>query len=238
MAEPLIAIEGVTMRRAGVPVIRGLSLTMERPGVLGLIGPNGAGKSTLLAGVAGWLAYEGSIKVAGAEAAADVFAARRRARAAVPPGAVNDALTGEAYAGFLRAHRKAAFRDGFFRRAAAALSLEDALGRPIGAYSLGMRMKLGLLCALSFEAEVYLLDEILNGLDQKSLRAAERLIAAEAEAGRGVVLASHAVAQLHGWCDEVAVMDRGRIASTMPGARRGGSLDELMAVLDEVSGFG
>ena len=233
MPEPVIAIQGLTLRRGGATVLEGLSLDVPAGRILGLIGPNGVGKSSLMAVVGGTLAYQGgSVRVAGREVAHDPFAARRAARAVHWPSDTNRALTGASYLRFLRAHRADAWRAEVAERLTEALGMADLMTRPILTYSHGTKGKLALIAALSFGAHVYLLDEALNGLDHRAARAVTAHLRGEAAAGRSVVLASHAVPLLHRACDEVAVLTRMR-ATVLPGGPSGGAEAVIEAALDD-----
>ena len=225
MSELVIAARGLVLRYGARTVLDGLDLAVARGRVTGLIGPNGVGKSSLLAAAGGLIPYQGgSLRVAGQEVSADVFAARCAARSVFWPEDANKALTGAAYLAFLRAHRQAAWRAGAAATLTDALGMEEHLARPVLTYSHGTKAKLGLIAALSFEAEAYLLDEALNGLDHRATRAMTTYLREEAEEGHAVVVASHVVPMLHRLCDDVVVLT-GRGATVLPGAPAGGAED-------------
>ncbi|MBS1890431.1 MAG: ATP-binding cassette domain-containing protein, partial [Actinobacteria bacterium] len=65
-AAPILAIEDLEVRYAGVPALRGLSLEVGSGEIVGLVGPNGAGKSTTMLTVMGVTTVtRGEVKVAG-----------------------------------------------------------------------------------------------------------------------------------------------------------------------------
>ena len=236
MPDAVVEAEGLVLRYGARTVLDGLDLSVARGRVTGLIGPNGVGKSSLLAAAGGLVPYQsGSLRVAGREVSADVSAARRAARSVFWPDEANRALTGAAYLAFLRAHRQAAWRAGAAAALTDALSMAAHLARPVLTYSHGTKAKLSLIAALSFEAEAYLLDEALNGLDHRATAAMTAHLRGEASKGRAVVVASHALPMLHRLCDDVAVLTA-RAATVLPGAPAGGAEADIAAALDAAYG--
>ena len=233
MPDPVIVADRLTLSRGGRAVLTGVDLTVQAGRVTGLVGPNGVGKSSLLAAAGGLLAYQGgSLRVGGREVADDPRAARRAARTASWPSPANHALTGAAYLAFLRAHRRDAWRADTAEAAAEASDLAPHLGRPITTYSHGTLAKLSLVAALGFEAETYLLDEALNGLDHRATTRLSALLRAEAAAGRAVVVASHALAVLHRLCDDVVVLTGQGSQAVLPGGPAGGDEATIEAALE------
>ena len=232
MPDAVIEAEGLVLRYGARTVLDGLDLRVARGRVTGLVGPNGVGKSSLLAAAGGLIPHQGgSLRVAGREVSADVFAARRAARFVFWPSDANRALTGAAYLSFLRTHRQAAWRADATAALTGLLGMEAHLARPVLTYSHGTRAKLSLIAALSFEAEAYLLDEALNGLDHRATAAMAAYLRAEAADGRAVIVASHALPMLHRLCDDVAVLTA-RAATVLPGAPAGGAEADIAAALD------
>jgi ABC-2 type transport system ATP-binding protein len=102
------------------------------------------------------------------------------------------------------------------RRARVAEVLEqvglDAVGRrPVKAYSLGMRQRLGLAAALLRKPRLLVLDEPTNGLDPQGIREVRDLLVALNEQGTTVFLSSHLLAEVEALCTRVGVLDRGRL---------------------------
>jgi ABC-2 type transport system ATP-binding protein len=100
------------------------------------------------------------------------------------------------------------------------VGLADAADRHAGAYSLGMRQRLGLAAALLGEPPVLILDEPGNGLDPQGLRDLRDLLRARAAAGGTVFVSSHLLAEVEHLADEVVVLNKGRLVVT-------GTLSEL-----------
>ncbi len=66
----LLEVSGLSVSLGRARVLDDVSLGVETGGWTAVVGPNGAGKSTLLRAVAGLVGYRGTVRVAGADAAA------------------------------------------------------------------------------------------------------------------------------------------------------------------------
>jgi ABC-2 type transport system ATP-binding protein len=102
------------------------------------------------------------------------------------------------------------------------LSLADERSKLVVDYSLGMRKKLALACALVHNPRLLFLDEPLSGIDPISGRVVMDLLGRLANRGVTLFFTTHVLDVAERLCDEVAVIDRGRIVAQ-------GSLDEIRA---------
>ena len=84
-------------------------------------------------------------------------------------------------------------------------------GRPVRAYSLGMRQRLGLAGALLRQPTLLVLDEPTNGLDPQGIREIRELLLALHSQGTTIFLSSHLLAEVEQLCTRVGVLDRGRL---------------------------
>ena len=83
--------------------------------------------------------------------------------------------------------------------------------RPVKAYSLGMRQRLGLAGALLRRPELLVLDEPTNGLDPQGITEVRELLLELHRGGTTVFLSSHLLAEVEQLCSRVGVLDRGRL---------------------------
>lgn len=178
-----VRARGVVMSYGRRRVLRGVDLEARAGEVVLLIGPNGAGKSTLLRIVAGLTRPDsGRVSVAGTIGYAPQSG-----------GLVDHLRPGEHFTLFGRARgldRKQANRDG--QRLAWQLGW-DALAAPVaGELSGGTRQKLNLVLAGLGDPDVLLLDEPYQGFDLDSARRFWELVWAWRDAGRAIVVVSHA----------------------------------------------
>jgi ABC-2 type transport system ATP-binding protein len=200
-------------RRYGRHVaLRGLSLAVPRGSVFGFLGPNGAGKTTavkLLLGLVRPTGGEGM--VLGLPLGEP--AARRRIGYLPELFRYQEWLSGRevleahaALAGMQRGRRRAAAEE-----ALATVGLSGEGLRRVGAYSKGMQQRLGLAVALLGDPELVVLDEPTSALDPVGRHDVRTIIQDLRAKGTTVFLNSHLLTEIEAVCDEVAVLDHGRV---------------------------
>ncbi len=209
-----ITIEHVTKTYGGATAVDDLSFVVKPGRVTGFLGPNGAGKSTtmkILLGLAapsrgratiGGLAYEelpDPTGTVGASVEADAFHPGRSGRnhlriladaTGTPSERVDEVLE--------------------------LVDLSAAAHRKAGAYSLGMKQRLGLAAALMCDPPVLVLDEPGNGLDPQGIRTLRNLLRARAAAGNTVFVSSHLLGEVEQLADDVVVVNQGRLVTQGP----------------------
>jgi ABC-2 type transport system ATP-binding protein len=95
------------------------------------------------------------------------------------------------------------------------VELEAVAPRRVQTYSLGMRQRLGLAGALLGDPELLVLDEPANGLDPEGVHWLRGFLRSFAEQGRTVLVSSHILAEVAQSVDQVLIIDRGRLVSTV-----------------------
>jgi ABC-2 type transport system ATP-binding protein len=83
--------------------------------------------------------------------------------------------------------------------------------RPVRAYSLGMRQRLGLAAALVRRPRLLILDEPTNGLDPRGIRDIRDLLIALNADGTTIFMSSHLLPEVAALCTRVGVLDAGRL---------------------------
>ncbi len=196
--------------------LRGLSFALEPAHILGFLGPNGAGKTTAIRILTTILEPDsGDFVVAGVSSR---FPEQIRRHIGVLPENLGfprqmTALEYLVFYGQLYGQTAARARE----RARVLLEEVGMLQRAtslIGTYSHGMRQRLGIARALVNDPTVVFLDEPTLGLDprgQKELLALIRRIATERSAG--VVLCSHLLWEVEATCDDVVILNSGRVVA-------------------------
>jgi ABC-type multidrug transport system ATPase subunit len=211
----MITTSGLTKRFGSVLAVDGVDLDVRDGDIYGFLGANGSGKTTTVRMLLGLvLATSGEISVLDQ---AMPKAARRvlpRVGALVEGPAAYGHMSGRANlmlydaAGPGRSRRTRAAR---VEQALATVGLGDVGRRPVKAYSLGMRQRLGLAAALLAEAELLILDEPTNGLDPQGIREIRELLLELHSKGTTIFLSSHLLAEVEQMCTRVGVLDRGRL---------------------------
>lgn len=238
-SQPQLGVEVLGLVRAyGLkPVLRGVSLSVPRGGVLALLGANGAGKTTLLRVLATLSKPDaGTARVAGYDVARDAALVRRVVGYVGHQPHIYDELTArENLLFFARMYGLAA-------PAARADALLEQVGlRPrandrAATLSRGQLQRLALARGIVQDPAVLLLDEPETGLDESAFALLARLIAERRAAGRTTLLTTHHLERALAVAGEVAVLARGRIAYAQPAAQL--SVEALRAAFAEYAGGG
>ncbi|SMO53252.1 ABC transporter ATP-binding protein [Halorubrum cibi] len=240
-----IDITDVHRRYGDLEALAGVDFTVEPGDAYGLVGTNGAGKSTLFRLIAGHERPDaGRVEVGGRDAAAAGWRVREEIGflpedPGFPPGETGrETLAFHAdVRGIGSGPDDAAAR---IEGAAATVGLADAIDRPIGGYSKGMRRRLGLAAALLANPSVLLLDEPTAGLDPNGVAALrEVLTRVRDETNATLLLASHALREVERVCDRVGVVDGGRLlAEGRPDELADGHEDGLEGAFVSLTGGG
>ena len=209
-------------------VLSGINLSVDIGQWTAVIGPNGSGKSTLLACIVGNLALAaGRVLVAGTDMSLDPVYAKQRLGYAVAPELIPRELTGIQCLEVFANARGLSAVDTVTLTLAEQLHMEDHLRVPVARYSLGNRQKLAALLALVGEPELLVLDEMFNGLDAASKLLLKQHLAERVSAGSlGVVIATHSLDIVHGYCSHAHLLIDGQLATSW-------SQDELQQYRDK-----
>jgi len=209
-----IAVHGLTKRYGRIVAVDDLTFTLEPGRVTGFVGRNGAGKSTTLRMLVGLTRpTTGTATIAG-RPYASLADPLRHVGALVDPGCFHPGRTGR---NALRAIARAArIGDARVDTVLELVDLQDAAGRRVGGYSLGMRQRLAVAAALLGDPATLILDEPANGLDPDGVRWLRSLVRGLGAQGRSVLVSSHVLAELAQAVDDVIVIEKGRLVAHAP----------------------
>ncbi|MEW2623072.1 ATP-binding cassette domain-containing protein [Streptomyces sp. NPDC048106] len=243
--------EGLEKRFGAVHALRGLDLAVARGTVCGLLGPNGAGKTTAVRLLTTLLRPDaGSARIGGHDLVREAAAVRRLISVTGQYASVDGDLTGrENLRLFARLHRvrgPAARADELLER----FGLTEAADRKAAAYSGGMRRRLDLAASLVRRPEVLFLDEPTTGLDPAGRDRVWQAVRDLTAEGTTVLLTTQYLEEADRLADDIALLDRGRIARTGSPAElkalvgsyaeavvsHEGALGKAAAVLDRLTG--
>lgn len=186
-----------------------------RPGlVTGFLGPNGAGKSTTMRLLLGLDRPTSGDALVNGRHYADLPWPNREVGALLDAAAVHPGRKGHA-------HLLALARgSGIPRRRVAevldTVGLADAAHRRVGGFSLGMRQRLGIACALLGDPGILIFDEPINGLDLDGVRWVRGLVRTLADEGRTVFISSHLMSEMQLVADQLVVVGGGRLITDAP----------------------
>ncbi len=186
------------------------SLQVPEGRVTGLIGRNGAGKSTAFKIMLGLIEIEGGTVEVFGKAAKNLTAKDREQIGVV--------LADSGFSGYLRIKDLMPVLDTLYtdfsreQFMAGCERMELPINKKIREFSTGMKRKLQILAALSHNARLLILDEPTAGLDVVARDELLNLLREYMETeGRSILISSHISSDLEGICDDVYLIENGRM---------------------------
>jgi ABC-2 type transport system ATP-binding protein len=230
MDHDILRVDGLTRRFGDVVANDDVSVRVRPGAVVGLLGHNGAGKTTLVSQVVGLLRPDsGSIRVGGVDAVAEPATARRYVALQPQSQAPIDGLTPRSaieMSGRIR---------GLSPRAASAAAENLAEELDIGEWldrralpegrglSGGIRRLTAFAMAVAAPTPLVILDEPTNDIDAARRRLLWQAVRRRGDAGAGVLLVTHNVAEAERIVDDLVVLDRGKVVAVGSPARLRGT---------------
>lgn len=220
----MLKVENLTKTYRNHAAVKDLTFTVPDGQVTGFLGPNGSGKSTTMRMCVGLeRSTAGAATFDGAEF-----------RSLGQPSAVVGTLLD---ATWFHPGRSARAHLTFMARLAGVsnervdevldqVGIRQVAGRKVGGYSLGMKQRLGLACALLGDPRHILLDEPVNGLDPEGVHWMRDKIREFAAEGRAVLVSSHLLSEMSLTADRLVVIGRGELIRT-------GTVDEFVGAAGE-----
>ncbi|MGE5689655.1 MAG: ABC transporter ATP-binding protein [Pseudomonadota bacterium] len=216
----MLRVMDIRKRFGEVQALDGCSLSVERGRMLGFLGPNGAGKTTVMRTIFGLVAPD-SGAVTWDDAAIGLeerlrFGYMPEERGLYPRMPVGEQL---AYFGMLHG-----MSDGAAQAAAARwlerLGLAGRAEAKVEELSHGNQQRAQLAAALLHAPELLVLDEPFAGLDPVAVHTLAEVLRDETARGAAVLFSSHQLDLVEDICEEVAIVDHGRVVAA-------GDLDAL-----------
>ena len=212
----MLEFDTVSKRFGTVAALDRCSFTAHAGRLTGFLGPNGAGKTTAMRAVFGLVDIDdGAVRWRGApidEERRSRFGYMPEERGLYPRMRVKEQLV---YLGELCGRTNASVArnvDGWLER----LGLTDRAGARLDALSHGNQQRVQLVAALVNEPELLILDEPFAGLDPIAMDTMSTLLADLAETGTTVLFSSHQLDLVEDVCQDVIVVDHGRVVLAGP----------------------
>ena len=206
---PPLLVRGLRKRYADVVAVDGLDLEIRAGECFGLLGPNGAGKTTTIEICEGLTEPdEGEVLVLGRRWGEDDRELREQLGISLQETQFSEKLTVEETVRLFRS---------FYRQGPSAeevigmVQLQEKRTGRVGQLSGGQRQRLALACALVGDPALLFLDEPTTGLDPQSRRQLWELIERFKADGRAILLTTHYMEEAERLCDQVAIVDHGRV---------------------------
>jgi ABC-2 type transport system ATP-binding protein len=211
-----VEVCGLTKRFGGHAAVDHVDLLVPRGSAFGYLGPNGAGKTTLIRLLLGLTKADGgTMSLLGLPVPAQRERALARVGAIVDEPRFHGHLSGRENLTILAAARGGDAGE----RIGPALDRTRLTRRAddkVAAYSMGMRQRLGLAACLLGDPQLLILDEPMNGLDPAGMHEIRDLIRSLTSEGRTVMLSSHLLDEVERTCDQVAIVDWGKVIQQGP----------------------
>lgn len=220
----IIQTEGLTRRYGAQTAVDGLTLEIQEGEIFGFLGPNGAGKTTTILMLLGLTEpTAGRARVLGVDPTHDPLLIKRQVGYLPENVGFYDDMTGRENLRFMarlnripedKAHAK-------IEEALTIVGLNGEGDKLVGAYSRGMRQRLGIAELLIKDPKLLILDEPTLGLDPDGVNKMLDLISSlNRERGITVMLSSHQLEQVQRICHRVGIMIKGRLVAL-------GTIEEL-----------
>jgi ABC-2 type transport system ATP-binding protein len=214
MNDVVVESQGLTKQYDGFLAVDSLDLTVRRGEVFGLLGPNGAGKTTTILMLLGLTEpTAGNVRVLGLDPARRPLSVKARVGYLPERLGFYEGLTARenlAYTAKLNGLARDE-AETLIDAALAQMGLGDAAGQRTGAFSRGMRQRLGLADVLLKQPQLIIMDEPTQGLDPEAARDFLGVVRRFKSEGITVLLASHMLHQVQAVCDRVGLFHRGRM---------------------------
>jgi ABC-2 type transport system ATP-binding protein len=227
----LATFDGLVKRYGDVTAVEGLSLAVPEGTVCGLLGPNGAGKTTAIRCLLGLATpSDGATTLLGEHPGSPGFKdAVRKVGTLIEGPAIYARATPRQNMQIEASARKLRDTARQIDELLALVGLSARADTRSGAFSLGMKQRLGLALSLLGGPRLVVLDEPTNGLDPAGIVEIRELIKELPSRGTSVLVCSHLLAEVELMCHRATIIRRGRLIAE-------GTIDELLSTYG-TSGF-
>ena len=206
MTPMILAVRDLTKTYPGVRAVDGISFEITEATCFGLLGPNGAGKTTTVEMIEGVTApTSGEV----------LFRGRPRDRSFREKIGIQFQKT--ALPDYLKVRDVLQLFSALYRKSVPTeevvrlCSLEELMGRAATKISGGQLQRLLVALALINDPEILFLDEPTTGLDPQARHGFWDLVRTIRGRGKTVVLTTHNMEEAAELCDEIAILDRGKV---------------------------
>lgn len=212
MGEEIVRIENLTKKYGGKVVLNNINLNLEKGKIYGFIGQNGAGKTTLIKTING-LVYptEGSVSLFGTSKESELIKARSRIGTVCEHAGIHDNYNAVSNIK-LNMRLRGIKGDNVVEQTINSVGLQGVGNKKFRNYSMGMKQRLAIGCAMLSGPELLLLDEPINGLDPVGIVEIRNLLKRiNQQFGVTILISSHILSELHELATDYIIIDKGNI---------------------------
>lgn len=214
MNGPSIETVNLTKRFGNFTALDHLGLTLEGGKCIGYLGPNGAGKTTTLKLLSDMIfPTEGECFINGISVQKERKRALADAGVLIENPEVYPSLTPYQALGMVADLRgvPSAERKGRIEEVLAEVKMEAWANKKFGKFSKGMKQRINIAAALVHDPDVVILDEPATGLDPRGMAEVRDIVRGLKKRNRLVFMSSHILQEVTDVCDEVALIDKGKL---------------------------
>jgi len=211
MAPSLEAVR-VTKRFGSFTAVSDLNLKIQGTKCVGFLGPNGAGKTTTMKMFTGLIsATSGNALINGVDVAKDKKAALSSCSTLIETPEIYPSLTPKEAMTMLCEIRgvPSEERNKRIDEALGRVKMQEWTNKKVGSFSKGMKQRVNVASTLLSDPEVIILDEPSTGLDPRGMSEVREIV--KSLGNRLVFMSSHLLAEVTEVCQEVALIDHGKL---------------------------
>ena len=208
----MIETTNLSKRYDSVLRVNDLNITVPEQSIYGFLGPNGAGKTTTLKMLLGLVKpSNGTIHMLNTELTKQTrISLLRNIGSLIESPSFYGHLTGEENLRIIQTLKSAPEKE--IARVLQIVRLDQQRKKKVSQYSLGMKQRLGIACALLNSPKLLLLDEPTNGLDPAGIQEMRELILTlPKEFGMTVLVSSHLLSEIDQIADYVGIIEKGEL---------------------------
>ncbi|NLT51970.1 MAG: ABC transporter ATP-binding protein [Ignavibacteria bacterium] len=210
----MISVKNLVKKYGYVPSVNSISFDVKEKTIFGFIGPNGAGKSTTL-NILTYLVKptSGEITINDLDHQNYSFDIKKIIGVMPEKLPLFDYLTGQEYLNYI-GDIYGLTKDEINIRMSELftyLDIDEAKNRFINGYSQGMKKKISFAAAIMHNLKYLFLDEPFENIDPLSRKKMKIVLNKMKEKGTTIFITSHALKEVEDFCDEVAIINKGKI---------------------------
>lgn len=195
-------------------VLDNINFNIYEGDIVGIIGPNGAGKTTLIKTILSFYKCDtGSIKICDYDIKKNLEEALSKTGSIIENPDMYLNISGRKNIEVISLINNIKDKD-YIEEIIKFVGLEDRITDKVKKYSLGMKQRLGIACALIKRPKLLILDEPTNGLDPNGIKELRKMLKTISEKeNMSILISSHILSEVENICDRVLIINEGKIIS-------------------------
>jgi ABC-2 type transport system ATP-binding protein len=214
LANPSVEAMNLSKKFGSFTAVSGLNLKIEGSKCVGFLGPNGAGKTTTLKMFTDLIRpSSGQALINGVNVHTNKKAALASVGTLIESPEIYPSLTPREALMMIAEIRgvPAEARKKKIEEVVAEVRMEEWIDKRVGRFSKGMKQRICIASALLSDPSILLLDEPTTGLDPRGMSEVREIVKSLKSKKRLIFMSSHLLSEVSEICDEVAIIDHGKL---------------------------